>query len=194
MKRIIPAFVAAIFALPVYAGPSASAEILAGHYSHKPDGWDRSTNTGLGIRAAIHANENIALEVGYQRFGKGSWSYSESSYLGTSSENIDITLNALTLGLKGSKNLNSKLSLNGRLGMAFWDADIDYNYQYDYVSSYIEDDKVTASETEDGHDIYFGIGVDYQITSKLYASASYTQLNADDYKISGFQVGLGMNF
>lgn len=194
VKRIIPAVAAAIFTLPAYAQMPLSGEIILGNYSHKPDGFSGDRDIGFGIRAALQANKNIAFEVGYQSFGEASYQdeYYTSSY--SVRESLDVDIKAFTLGLKASTAVNPKLSLNGRIGFAFWDADLDANYEIDYSSLYVSDQNITESASEDGSDIYFGFGLDYQVASKVYLSASYMRLDADDYELSGLQAGVGMRF
>ena len=194
VKRMIPAVAAAMFTLPAYAQMPISAEVVLGNYSHEPEGFSSERDIGFGVRAALQANENIAFEVGYQSFGEASYKeeFSTSSY--SERVNLDIDIKALTLGLKASTAVSPSLSLNGRIGLAFWDADIDAGYEVDYYSSYRDEVSEAESSSEDGNDIYFGFGLDYQVAPKVYVSASYTRMDADDYEVSGLQAGVGMRF
>lgn len=196
MKKFFPFAVAALFCAPVVDASPLSGEIILGSYSNKAEFAGESSgsesSTGIGLRGVYQFNENVAAEAAWLNFGEAKWQeVDEWGDLLTDK----VTARALTFGIKGIFPVNDKFSLNARLGLALWDID------WKYTDSGWPQDNISFSE--DGSDLYFGFGGEFQLTPQVYIGAAYNHLKADisllglvsiDYTINGFQGYVGYRF
>lgn len=195
MKKILPLALAAAMTTPAFAQSPFSAEVLLGNYSNKAEFGGQSgsseSSTGVGLRGVWTFHPNFAIEGAYQNFGEAKWQEIDAGDLLT--EKVETS--ALTLGVKGVYPINERFSLHARIGLAFWDIDVEFT-----DSGFPQDN---FSFSDDGNDVYFGLGGEYQINSNFYAGVAYNYLKADisvlgiasvDYTINGVQAYIGYRF
>lgn len=194
-KKIVAVAAMSFLAPLALAQESASVEVLLGAYSQKAefDGFSSSTeNTiGFGVRGGYQFHRHFAIEAAYLHFGEAEWSYIDD-WGDAINEKAD--LSALSIGIKASYPINGLASIHGRLGLARWDID------YSFADAGYPEDNFSASD--DGVDLYFGFGGEYNLTQNLYAGVEYSYMKADagfmgesfDYIVSGFQGYIGYRF
>lgn len=165
-KNVILTGLLCSIALPALAESNFSGEILFGRAgqtlsssSFSNHGEDRS----YGIRGAFLFSEHLAIEASHQNYGQ-----TDSHIINHLGDvvNDKLTTSAVTLGAKGILPLDNDVSLNARLGLSFWETEIQ------------ENQASTANETYkayfDGSDLYYGIGIQYDVNSVVFIGADYT--------------------
>lgn len=181
MKRYFIASLLAATTAPCFADSTISAELLLGKADQDISLQDfdfkfSDDDTSLGIRLAIKANPNIAFEIGKFDYGEAE---EMTTYGVGDSETDKVESSSLNLGIKAIAPLNEKVSLVGRIGLAFWEFD------YDYTASLFPDDNFSSSD--DGNDFYYGVGVQINAADNVYLALEYSMLKMDaNMEVYGF--------
>lgn len=149
------------------------------------------SDSSKGLRGVFAINQVIDLEIGYTDFGKA-----EDSGLDEFGDLITDTLDttAVQVGIKGSIPLGRKVYLTGRAGVALWELD------YRQTDSAFPGDAYTDSD--EGTDPYFGVGLKVNLEDNIYLGVDYSSLDftaalgdaSTDHQISTFAVSLGISF
>ena len=154
---------------------TADQEVSAGGVSASGD------DISFGVRGAFSLSENFAIEGAYQSYGEA-----DDTYIDSFGDTINdkLTTTALNIGVKGIVPLDNGVSLNGRLGISFWDAELK------------ETDSAFPGQTfkadDDGNDLYYGIGIQYKINSQIFIGAEYT-ITKMDISTNGVSADLDVN-
>jgi OmpA-OmpF porin, OOP family len=178
-KNVFLGLVLGSVAISAAAESNFSGEVLLGIADQKLTAEDFSTSgddTSFGVRGAFQLSKNFALEVAYRNNGETS-----DKYVDDFGDNINDMLSSteLNLGVKAIIPVSDVFSFNGRLGFSMWDAKVE------------ETDSAFPGETfkasDDGNDLYYGVGIQYSISSKVFIGAEYlvTKMEVSDNGVSG---------
>lgn len=144
-----------------------TAEILVGKttQSVKGDGTNvkDADDTSVALRLGYEFADSWAAEAAYYDYGKATSNYTDE--FGDKITNT-MTSSAFLLGIKKEFNLNENLSLNARAGMAFWDFDIKQ------IDS--SDPSNPIKSSDNGNDLYYGVGLAYSFKESLLVSVDYS--------------------
>ena len=198
MKKLILASLVGLTSLPVAADSNFSAEFLLGKTDQeaRTDYGDvEGDDTSIGIRGGYSINENVTLELSYNNYGEIDKSYIDEygDYI-----NDKVSTTSMNFGVKGSIPLNNGLSIYARIGLSLWDVEFEETDSFYPGETFKGDDS--------GNDIYYGLGLQYQINDKAFIGAEYTlseygvKLGGDfqgldaDVDIKTFALSIGLNF
>ena len=163
MKTLIIASLVGLSALPAYAEDAFfSAELLLGQATHEFIG-DSGDDISVGIRGAYNFNANFALEGSYQSYGEASWDYIDEldDDIGEST-----SASAFNLSVKASLPLE-KFSLYARLGLSFWDLDLEA------TDSAVPG--MVFKGGDSGNDLFYGLGAQYAISETMNIGIEYME-------------------
>ena len=202
-----------------------SAELLLGKakQSSKIENLDDfdDDDTSKGIRLAYQFNKYLAIEASYTDFGSvtdsESISYDYDWYgYGIIEETWTFSMEheakAIKLGIKGILPVTDNFSVIGRVGVAKWDYELTMKLAYlatytDYYNSYYDDsyyDSDSASEKDNGTDVYYGLGLQYIFDNNIIVGLEYNLLEFDtslsdltvesEHEITDLTLSLGYAF
>ncbi|CCK75901.1 OmpA-like transmembrane domain protein [Oleispira antarctica RB-8] len=167
MKKVVLGALLGLSALPAVANEGYfSGEVLLGKTDQelKSDFGDTDgDDSSFGIRGAYNLNKNVAFELGYMNHGE-----IDDTYIDEFGDTINdrFSSTAFNLGVKGVIPFENGFSLHGRLGLSFWDVELE------------ETDSAFPGETfkgdDSGTDFYYGIGAQYTINEQFTIGAEYT--------------------
>jgi len=191
MKKVVFSVLLMSSTLPVIAENNLSAELLLGIADQELSASGYSTasyDTSFGIRGSHSLSENFSVEGIYHSYCEANYTYTDKF-----GDTITDKLNpaALSLGIKGILPLNNGVSVNARIGVSFWGAEIKHT-----DSAY--PGEIFKSE-DSGTDLYYGIGAQYQVNSQLFIGVEYTKTKmsistevlSDDLDIKNISFSLG---
>ena len=124
------------------------------------------SDIGFDLFAGFNLNEVLSVELGWANFG-------EADNAGT----IEVT--ALHAAIIGHLSLQNDLSVYGKLGISSWDADLTVG---------------SVKESDSDTDVFFGLGVDYDITGKTSVRFGIDQYAIDEEDITMYSVGIKQRF
>ncbi|WP_170106872.1 porin family protein [Agitococcus lubricus] len=182
-----------LLATPVFAESQGSIDLVLGKSTHEAD-YDSmqflsESDTAITIRGSYAITPYIGVELGYSDHGEVDTSYVDG-FGDFITDKFSVT--SLNLGLKGTIPLDDKFSLNARLGMSDWSMDIE-----EKDSSF---PGITFQYEEDGTDMYYGIGLQFQATPQLRIGVEYTKTSLEpsdsdvNYDITHSALSLGYTF
>lgn len=132
----------------------------------------------FSIGGGYSFNKMFALEAGYADLGEAEVSVPQIAYSATASAD------GFYFGPRLTLELAPKFEAYGRIGMFVWDGEFKDSDGY--------------SESDDGTDIYFGIGAAYKISDQVSLGADWTRFagesNGEDADIDTFGAKLKFNF
>lgn len=132
----------------------------------------------FSIGGGYNFNKMFALEAGYTDLGELEVSVPQAAYTAT------LSADGFYFGPRLTFELAPKFEVYGRLGMFAWDAEAK--------------DSIGTSISDDGTDIYFGIGAAYKISDQVSLGADWTRFtvesDGDDADIDTFGAKLKFNF
>ena len=148
------------------------------------------TDSGYSLFYGAEFTENLDVEASYQDFGEASLSGVSGNQFkidGTTYEfNATATLyskaSSWGMAAKPKMNLSDNVTAYGKLGVHKWKSTFG-------VSS----TTVTASEDEDGTDVYFGGGIELSFDN-LIGRVGYTSFDLDGDKIQSTNFGIALKF
>lgn len=135
------------------------------------------TDTTFGIAAGYRINENFAVELGYQDFGEVSASAGNAS--------AKVEADAIQLSVIGSVPVSENAGVYAELGFDSWDADASYTNHPDLG---------TGSESEDGTDIFYGIGAYLSLSEAVNLKLEYQMHELDDTDVDVLGLGVTVAF
>lgn len=193
-RNIIVGLLLGSSAFSASAENSTSAEILLGMADQEVSANGASASgddVSFGIRGAISLHKNISAELSYHNYGEA-----DDTYIDGFGDTINdkLTTTAFNLGVKGILPLDNGLSLNARIGVSFWDSELEETDSSFPGQIFKADD--------DGTDLYYGIGAQYDINSNIYVGAEYTLTKMDistegvsaDFEVDNISLSLGFKF
>lgn len=125
------------------------------------------SDVGFNVFAGIDVNEILSAELGWASFGEAEGNTATAE------------VTAFHLAIVGSVALQNNLNAFGKLGMARWDADVRQG---------------PVSSSDNGTDVFFGIGVDYQIGAGSFVRFGADFYGVDDEDVTFIGVGLKQRF
>jgi OOP family OmpA-OmpF porin len=135
------------------------------------DDEDNGYTMGIGVRMG----PNFAIEGGYVDLGEVSGSS------GTDSFTAETTGAFAGLGLFIP--LQPGFELTGRAGLIAWDTD-----------AAITLGGLRSTESDDGTDIYFGIGAAFQVSRELHLTVGFDRYDIDDTDVDMLSLGAKFYF
>ena len=180
MKKYALGVLLTVSGLPALAEISVTPELLVGKADQSTDvNGSKVTDgddTSLGLRAVFGINKNLDVEVAYQDYGE-----TDDTYVDSFGDTINdkFSTSALNVGLKGIAPFSDKLAFHGRVGLARWDTEL--------KSTDSSSPGQTLSLDDNGVDIYYGVGVQYNLTPKLNVGMEY-DITEMDVSFSGLAV------
>lgn len=121
------------------------------------------SDVGFSLFAGIHLNEFVAVEL-------GGWDFGEVENEGVSAE-----ASTIYVAILGQAELQSDLSVYGKLGFSNWDSDFKSDLE---------------SGSDSGNDVVFGAGMNYQFSAHASVQFSIDQYALDEEDIRVFGIGL----
>ena len=135
------------------------------------------TDTSFGIAAGYRINENFSVELGFQDFGEISASAGGAS--------AKIGADAIQLSVIGGMPVSESAGVYAELGFDLWDADLSYSNVPDFG---------TGSESDDGTDIFYGIGAYVSLSEAVNLKFEYQLHELDDTDVDVLGLGVTVSF
>ncbi|MDO8959327.1 MAG: outer membrane beta-barrel protein [Rhodocyclaceae bacterium] len=160
-------------------------------------------DTNLGFTAGYMFNKYIGVEAGYRDLGSVSatasgtvtGTYYGSPFSATGTLNASADANGWLLGVRGNLPINEKFSLNARLGWFNWDADAKATASGTLTyGGTVYAGNVTATGSDSGTDIYYGLGANYNVTKQVGVGVGYTKFKLDDVKVDSWDINVNYRF
>jgi OOP family OmpA-OmpF porin len=144
------------------------------------------TDTGWKAFAGYRLMKFLAVEGAYTKFGEATANSIITAPL-AGVVNTTLESDAWTLSALGILPLGDRFSLFGRVGVNFWNADVSATGTGGGVTA-------TASGSDDGTDMVYGVGAAYNFTNKLGVRGEWERYEFDDADIDFLSVGISWNF
>lgn len=196
MKKSITAIMLLSLPFSTIAESSFIAEALIGKSAHEVTSksstiskYNSSVDDNeLALRLGYQYNENFTFELAYHDHGEATNKYEiriptpipgspdGSCCLGPDHDtiynaNIPLELVSVRLGVKGQLPIYENISINARFGIANW--------AFGEYSPKVFN-QISTGKDDSGNDIYYGIGVDYQVSEDFYVGVEYSTLSIDE--------------
>lgn len=158
------------------------------------DDKDTSYSIGLGYKI----NDMFSIEGGYQNLGEASASGTASGTLyGTAYTATGLTasdeVDGYYLGPVVTFPVGGNFEVQGRLGVYSWKGDIKLSFtSLTYGGTSYSGG--SASDSHDGSDAYFGLGVAYKFSNNMSLGADWTRFDIDGTDVDVFGARLKYNF
>ena len=160
---------AGVFLLGLLIAGTASAEgyfgVGAGKAEADVDGIDLGDDTGIKVFGGSKINPNFGFEISYIDFG-------ETTLTGNGS--VTLEASGFDFALMGILPAGQSVELFGKVGILMWDADATYVSVPGIGSGTVSDD---------GTDINFGVGINFNMSDKFTFRGSYEMFEMDDIEI-----------
>lgn len=193
MKKCAIGILAFLITSPAIAENGFSVELLQGFAQHMLEAEDavsEGDSITFGLRGNYTFSRFFALEAGYSLYGEG-----ENNYKDSYSDNIEETFSASAFesGVKIIIPANYNFSLNGRIGLSIWNAELEV------LDSAFPGKKFT--DEDNGTGLYMAFGVEFSFTKiKVGAEYSFVYMGTDfigreiDYSIENISLKVGYIF
>ena len=177
MKRTLLAAMLLSVALPSMAESNAYASLLLGNTNQdesqlRSDGSFafEDDDVSIGLRFGYHFGEYIAAEIGYIDYGQVESNITDAVTTDVINDRFDTY--AITIGAKFNFTIEQiGLSFNARVGAAQW------NYRDDFTRTVSA--PLAQTTSDDGTDVYYGIGMEYDVSETVTIGVEYHQLNLE---------------
>lgn len=145
-------------------------------------------DTGFKIFAGHNLNDSMAIEVHYADLGEATLSGNsgdtfsiEGSAFVFTANNARIAVAATSIGAAGIYKLatNSSVVPFAKLGLHRWEID-----------TTVSGASSVATVSDDGVDIFFGLGADISITESMSIRAEYESYDVDGDDVDNISIGL----
>lgn len=179
--QTIPGLILAAFLLPSLANADTGlyfgASIGSSHLEDDFNNFNIDTDaTAYRFVGGFQLGDYLGIEAGYQNFGD----FSETIDLGPISTRTDVDVDGWTLGGTLGLPLNEQLSLYGRAGVFFWDADVE-----------VDGFSVDVPEDENP---YYGGGAKVDVTPNLSLLGDWTRYELDNIDSDVISIGFQYRF
>jgi len=176
-KNLIALTVAGLFSVNAFA-VEPYLQLNAGQSDFDVSGDHTDTVLGAGIGFGV--SNNLAFEISYNDFGEAS----EKDILSIG-DKASVEANAVSLAAVGKLPIDSSFQIFGKLGLDIWNTDFSYR-----------DGFVSGSDSDDGTDLFYGVGASFSITESTDIHIEY---QAHSFKIAGEDLDVdvvlvGVNF
>ncbi len=135
-----------------------------------------SDNTAYRLVAGFQLSEFLSIEGGYQDFGR----FEETFSAGGEPVRLRLRADGFTLGGTASLPLSHSLSLYGRAGAFFWDADGEING--------------IADGSADDTNPYYGAGGKVSLTERIDLIGDWTRYELDESDSDVISLGITIRF
>lgn len=156
------------------------------------------TDTSYSIGVGYKFNDNIAIEGGYQKLGKGSVTGTASgTFYGKSFTATGLTLSdevdGYYLGPVITFPLVDNFEVQGRIGVYSWTGDTKASFtSLAYGGTTYSGTSISTSH--DGSDVYYGFGVAYKVSKNVSLGADWTRFDIDGTDVDVFGARLKYSF
>jgi OmpA-OmpF porin, OOP family len=193
-KQVVLGALVSSLAVSAHAYQDFSAEVLLGIANQRTDFGEGSRasgdSTSFGFRGAYRFNPNVSVELSYQHYGSYDDSWEDA--IGRVDESFETS--AFMAGLKVSLPLEAGYSLIGRIGASRW------SFELEEIDSEFPDDIFIFDDK--GTDLYYGVGIQLDITQDLFIGVEYTATHmgvvidnfAVDHRTRNISASLGFRF
>jgi hypothetical protein len=175
-----------MFSFTAHAREGAYLALAFGSAEFEDGGFNNSPAFKLSVGNDIG---NFAYEISYLNMDAFSAEDEVlrdfSDFLGVTVGPIDVIIEGFDISVLGDIPINDRVTLQGRVGMYFWDAR--------FIATFPEFDD-TDSFTDDGNDAGFGVGVDYRLAEQVNLHLMYDQYDAFDTDIELLNAGIRIGF
>ena len=137
-------------------------------------------DTAFKIFGGYMFNRHFGIEGAYVDLGQVSYS---GSFLGSPVTGGKVEVSGLNISALGALPINEQFSVFGKIGLFLWDAEAS-----DITGG------VPFSAKEDGTDVSFGIGVNYNFTRNLGVRAEWEMFTTDEADATLLSVGVVWRF
>lgn len=192
--RKLAAFIVAAATLHVPLGADAYFGLSIGQSTLKD--WDSSViddgsfnsidveDSGVSIRVSggFDLNPSFALEIGYSDFGEVTaegTSDGTGFFWAAGPVSAEASADGFDLGFVGRIPTSDSFSFLGRAGVLIWDAEIDF-----------ADSSGSLKLSDDGNDVFFGIGGEFQTSEAMAMRLEFTRFSLDDSDIDTISFSL----
>lgn len=149
-----------------------------------PDENGFEDDGGFKLTGGLAVNDNVAFEMSYVDMGEfdvGQGMLSQiSAQVGQTVTDASIEITGFEVSMLGMLPVTPYLSVYGRIGLLFWDADVNVTVQ----------GFGSGSDGDDGNDPLYGMGVKYAFTDRFGMNVEFTRYDALDSKVD--LMGLGI--
>jgi|SRR5688572_20818648 len=128
-------------------------------------------DTTFAISGGWMFHPNVGAEVGYRDLG------GISASAGGVSASVDV--DGFMLGAVGRFTVAQNIAIVPRLGVYMWDA---------------SGGGLAGGASEDGTDIYFGVGAEYSFSKQLFAGAHWARFDVDGDGVDIIELKVGFRF
>lgn len=134
-------------------------------------------DTGFKIFGGYQFLPWLGAELGYVDGGTASESYTDPDLGGAK---LDVDVSAVTLAAVGTLPIGDMFELYGKLGMAFWQGDLDAS-----ITGAVCDELLAIGEScsdsadDDGEDFYYGVGAGINIGEQFNVRIEYEVFEID---------------
>ena len=147
-------------------------------------------DSGYSLYAGLPLNENLDFEVSYNDFGEASLSgvsgnqfrIDGTTYEFNTTATLAVSATSFGFAAKPKLEISEGVILYGKLGVHNWDS------KFGITST-----TVTATEDDDGSDVYYGGGIEVNFIN-LKARVGYSLYDLDGDDIDSTNVGLSYSF
>ena len=133
-------------------------------------------STSFRLNAGWQFSDVFFLEAGYHSFG----TFDEELDIGGVLSDVSVEADGYTLGAALGFPLGENLSLFGRAGAFFWDANADVN-------------NITLATPED-ENLYYGAGADFKVSERLSLIGDWTRYELDETDSDVISIGIRYRF
>jgi len=180
-KWTLSGLISTAFLLPTLVqadtGLFVGASIGSSHLDEDFNGFSLDTDaTAYRILGGWQFGDVLGIEAGYHSFGE----FAETIDLGGVSARTELTADGWTLGGTLGLPLNEQISLFGRAGVFFWDADVE-----------LDGFSVSVPDNENP---YYGGGARVDLTPNLTLIGDWTRYELDSVNSDVISIGFQYRF
>ncbi len=125
------------------------------------------SDTAFNIFAGFFVNDALSVELGWANLGE------------VEKNTVSTEASAFHLSAVGVFSLQNDINLYAKLGLTNWDVD--------WESS-------LASGSDSGSDVFFGLGIDYQVGANSFARFGADWYSLDDEDVAVYSIGIKQKF
>lgn len=139
------------------------------------------TDTGFRVFGAFGGDENFNFEVGYSDFGEATFEAQSNGccFYAPGAVKVAASSTGIDLGVVGRAPISDTFGLIGRVGLLLWDVEVDAG-----------DSSGSGSASEDGNDVFFGVGLEFMTSPAMSLRAEFTRYSLDDSDLDSLSLSL----
>lgn len=178
MKKVllVATIAAALVTVPAYANQGYLGVTLGSTEVDEPEFED---DRGYKLTLGAKINEGLAFEGSIVNLG--TFNIKDEYLLPGASASVEV--DGLEIALVGNLATADALSVTGTIGYLMWDT----KSKVSYLGG-------SASESDNGSDIFFGLGLDYSVSENVSLKGGLTWYELDNTDGKMFSAGINFNF